>query len=187
MGTYLFCNPKQKDSLESIINKYESLHYTTLDENSKQVKEITNKLVENHFSAIGATDSVAINKSHDRFKPSFSPQKRYFLLYGESLSEKEFKSIENELLNERKWRKWTDEVFGEFLFFSLFILILSKGKKNPIKNFSVVIPKNRTKIADEFLQSETLYRSSMNSKIFLTYDNTVISLTLWFALPDLSH
>lgn len=81
LGTWLFCNPKQKDSLESIINKYEALQYTTLDE-SKQVKEVSNK---------------------------------YFLLYGECLGEKEFKSIENELLNERKWRKWTDEVFGELM------------------------------------------------------------------------
>ena len=79
LGTFLFCNPNQRDSLESIINKYESLQYTTLDE-KKQVKEISNK---------------------------------YFLLYGESLGEKEFKSIEKDLMNERKWRKWTDEVFGK--------------------------------------------------------------------------
>lgn len=85
LGTYLFCNPKQKDSLESIINKYEALQYSTVDEN-KQVREVSNK---------------------------------YFLLYGETLGEKEFKSIENELLNERKWRKWTDEVFGELMLLSI--------------------------------------------------------------------
>lgn len=88
LGTYLFCNPNRKDSLESIINKYESLQYTALDE-GKQIKQITNK---------------------------------YFLLYGDILSEKEFKSIENDLLNERKWRKWTDEVFGEFTFYG-FIMV----------------------------------------------------------------
>lgn len=86
LGTYLFCNLKQKDSLESIINKYESLQYLNTD-GRKMVKEITNK---------------------------------YFLLYGESLSEQEFKKIENDLLNERKWRKWVDEVFGKLIKTCLF-------------------------------------------------------------------
>ena len=77
LGTYLFCN-KEKEPIESIINKYESLQYTDLEQN-KQIKEISNK---------------------------------YFLLYGDTINGKQFKEMETELLNERKFRRWTDEVFG---------------------------------------------------------------------------
>lgn len=85
LGTYLFCNSKQNESIESIIKKYESLQY--VDKENKKRKEISNK---------------------------------YFLLFGESISPDEFKKIESDLLNERKFRKWTDEKFGMFYFFIFF-------------------------------------------------------------------
>lgn len=40
---------------------------------------------------------------------------RYFLMLGDLLSTDQYRQIENELLEERKWRKWADDVLGKVL------------------------------------------------------------------------